>query len=104
MAAREKPGPPMTLGNMRRNGVRALIATCQACGHKADVNVNVDVLASTIFVPDRPTASAQPMRRETDRYPASVAYEVDEKPRGGGPNAGERRGPNYAKDVLLASY
>jgi hypothetical protein len=52
MAAREKPGPPMTLGNMRRNGVRALIATCQACGHKADVNVNVDVLASTIFVPE----------------------------------------------------
>jgi hypothetical protein len=102
MAAREKPGPPMTLGNMRRNGVRALIATCQACGHKADVNV--DVLAATIFDPEAGRSSAQPMRRETDRYPASVAYEVDEKPRGGGPNAGERRGPNYAKDVLLASH
>jgi hypothetical protein len=34
-----KPGPPMTLWNMRQNGVRVVIATCQACGHKADVNV-----------------------------------------------------------------
>jgi hypothetical protein len=30
----------MTSGNMRQNGVRAVIATCQACGHKADVNVD----------------------------------------------------------------
>jgi hypothetical protein len=50
MVAREKPGPPMTLGNMRQNGVRAVIATCQACGHKADVNV--DVLPETIVVPE----------------------------------------------------
>jgi hypothetical protein len=46
MAAREKPGPPMTLANKRRNGVRTVIATCQACGHKADVNV--DALPETI--------------------------------------------------------
>ncbi len=32
MAAREKPGPPMTLANMRKNGVRAVIATCQGRG------------------------------------------------------------------------
>ena len=50
MAAREKPGPPMTLANMRKNGVRAVIASCQACGHKADVNV--DALPETIFVPE----------------------------------------------------
>jgi ATP dependent DNA ligase C terminal region len=50
VAAREKPGPPMTLGNMRQNGVRAVIATCQTCGHKADVNA--DPLPETIFVPD----------------------------------------------------
>jgi hypothetical protein len=43
MAEREKHGPPMTLANMRRNGVHAVIATGQACGHKADVNVDVDV-------------------------------------------------------------
>jgi hypothetical protein len=49
MAQREKPGPPMTLANIRKNGVRAVIAACQACGHKADVNV--DALPETIFVP-----------------------------------------------------
>jgi hypothetical protein len=36
----------MTLANKRRNGVRTVIATCQACGHKADVNV--DALPETI--------------------------------------------------------
>jgi ATP-dependent DNA ligase len=41
VVAREKPGRPMTLRNMRQNGVGAVIATCQACGHKADVNVDV---------------------------------------------------------------
>jgi DNA-directed RNA polymerase subunit RPC12/RpoP len=50
MVAREKAGPPMTLGNMRANGVRAVIATCQACGHKADVNV--DALSPLIYVPE----------------------------------------------------
>jgi hypothetical protein len=34
MAGREKPGPPMTLANMRQNGVRAVIATCQLAGIK----------------------------------------------------------------------
>ena len=27
-------GPPMTLANMRANGVRIVIAKCGACGHK----------------------------------------------------------------------
>jgi hypothetical protein len=36
MAAREKHGIPMTLTNMRRNGVHVVIATCEACGHKAE--------------------------------------------------------------------
>jgi hypothetical protein len=39
----------MTLANMRQNGVRAVIATCQGCGHKADVNV--DALHKTIGRP-----------------------------------------------------
>jgi hypothetical protein len=43
-------GPPMTLANMRANGVRAVIATCEACGHKADVNV--DALPENVFVPE----------------------------------------------------
>jgi hypothetical protein len=47
---RSKPGPPMTLANMRSNGVRAVSATCQACGHQADVNV--DALPETLTVPE----------------------------------------------------
>jgi hypothetical protein len=46
---RSKPGPPMTLQNMRKNGVRAVTATCEACGREADVNV--DALPSTVTVP-----------------------------------------------------
>jgi hypothetical protein len=49
MVAREKPGPPMTLANMRKNGVHAVIATRPSCGHNADVNV--DALPETIAVP-----------------------------------------------------
>jgi hypothetical protein len=39
----------MTLANMRQNGVRAVIATCEACGRSADVNV--DALPATTAVP-----------------------------------------------------
>ena len=42
-------GLPMTLANMRQNGVSAVTATCQACGREADVNV--EALAETIAVP-----------------------------------------------------
>ena len=43
---------PMTLCNMRQNGVRAVIATClnRDCGHKADVVV--DQVDEGVFVPD----------------------------------------------------
>ena len=40
----------MTLANMRENGVHAVIASCEACGHAADVNV--DSLAETTAVPN----------------------------------------------------
>ena len=40
----------MSLGNMRRNGVRAVIAECRDCRHKADVVV--DQLADEVYVPD----------------------------------------------------
>ena len=46
---RSKPGPPMTLANMRANGVHLVTATCEACGHKADVNV--DALPESVLVP-----------------------------------------------------
>jgi rRNA maturation protein Nop10 len=39
----------MTLANMRQNGVRAVTATCEACGREADVNV--DALPGTVTVP-----------------------------------------------------
>jgi len=40
----------MTLGNMREHGVRSVEATCKACKHEA--NVNVDKLADEVYVPD----------------------------------------------------
>jgi DNA-directed RNA polymerase subunit RPC12/RpoP len=46
---RAKPGPPMTLANMRANGFRAITAACEACGQKADVNV--DALPESVHVP-----------------------------------------------------
>jgi len=42
-------GPPMTLANMCENGVRAITATCEACGRQADVNV--DALPEAVTVP-----------------------------------------------------
>ena len=42
-------GPPMSLANMRENGVRAVIATCEACNHSADVLV--DALPEGVYVP-----------------------------------------------------
>jgi hypothetical protein len=53
---RSKPGPPMTLADMRLNGVHAVTATCQACGHQADVNI--DALPETRPSPRPANASA----------------------------------------------
>jgi ribosomal protein S27AE len=44
------PGRPMTLANMRANGVRMLTASCADCGRSADVNV--DLLPETLTVPE----------------------------------------------------
>ena len=53
---RVPPGPPMTLANMRQNGVRSVTASCANCGrlHRAPprplvrlkraADVNVDLL------------------------------------------------------------
>jgi hypothetical protein len=45
---RAPPGPPMSLANMRQNGVRAVTAQCQACNHQADINV--DELPESVHV------------------------------------------------------
>jgi DNA-directed RNA polymerase subunit RPC12/RpoP len=41
---------PMTVANMRANGVRMVIASCANCGRSADVNV--DLLPETLTVPE----------------------------------------------------
>jgi hypothetical protein len=41
---------PMTLANMRLNGVRMVTASCANCGRSADVNV--DLLSETLTVPE----------------------------------------------------
>jgi hypothetical protein len=40
MARDDEPIRPMTLGSMRRHGVRGLFATCQHCGHERAVNMD----------------------------------------------------------------
>jgi hypothetical protein len=42
-------GPPMTLANMRANGVRSLSVTCELCHHEA--TMNVDAFADATLVP-----------------------------------------------------
>jgi hypothetical protein len=42
-------GPPMTLRNMRENGVRSISITCHLCHHAAVLNV--DRFAETVVVP-----------------------------------------------------
>jgi hypothetical protein len=40
--AKQPPGPPMTLGNMRKLGVHRLVASClnDACRHVAVIDVS----------------------------------------------------------------
>ena len=40
---------PMSLGNMRAQGVRSVWAECESCRHEA---VNVDRFADAVYVPD----------------------------------------------------
>ncbi len=40
MARDDAPISPMTLGNMRQNGVCGLFVTCSACGYHTEVNVD----------------------------------------------------------------
>ena len=70
---RAKPGPPMTLANMRANGVRAVTATCEACGRQADVNV--DALPATVTVPKAgQRLRCSRLRREDDIDQACLAH------------------------------
>jgi hypothetical protein len=65
---------PMTLANMRANGVRSVIAACANCGRSADVSV--DLLPETPASPrGRQTAPVQQLRRQDDANPPRLAYE-----------------------------
>jgi hypothetical protein len=66
----------MTLANMRENGVHTVSATCEACGQKADVNV--DALPDTVNgAKGWPAATVQRVRREDDIDQARMAYGPD---------------------------
>jgi hypothetical protein len=65
---------PMTLTNMRANGVRSIIAACANCGGSADVNV--DLLAGD---PDSPRGRQPPpmqqLWRQHDLDSTGLAHE-----------------------------
>ena len=50
MDMRKNFAPPMSLANMRANGVYSVSAVCETCGHESAVNV--DALPETTFVPE----------------------------------------------------
>jgi hypothetical protein len=67
---RSKPGPHMSLANMRQNGVRAVIATCEACNHSADGQRRRPA-RDRLRAPRRPTLPMQQLRRQGDQHPAA---------------------------------
>jgi hypothetical protein len=79
----------MTLANMRQNGVRAVTATCEACGREADVNV--DALPETVTVPKAgqhlrcsacsgKTISTRPAWHTGSHRPGTPDYRPHEEP------------------------
>jgi hypothetical protein len=71
---RSKPGPPMSLANMRQNGVRTVTASCEVCGRSADVNV--DNLPETTTVPEAgQRLRCSQLRRQARLDTAGMAYE-----------------------------
>ena len=64
---------PMTLANMRLNGVRMVTASCANCGRSADVNV--DLLPETLTVPETgQRLRCSQLRRQDDLDPPRLAY------------------------------
>ena len=82
---------PMSLANMRQNGVRMVIASCANCGRSADVNV--DLLPETLTVPE---AGKRLQCSHCGGKTISTRPAWHTSPRQGGPdgcgaNAGDRR-------------
>jgi hypothetical protein len=61
---------PMTLANIRLNGIRMVIASCANCGRSADVNV--DLLSDTLTVPRPADVSAAAAAAGTRCRPAPL--------------------------------
>jgi hypothetical protein len=81
MARDDPPIRPMTLGNMRQNGVRGLFVTCSSCGYHSEVNV--DAWPDDVPVPSfgprmrcskcgKLGATARPNWIERDKLPGSA--------------------------------
>jgi hypothetical protein len=72
MAQTRYRGPPMTLANMRVNGVRSLSVTCEVCHHEAVMNV--DRFGNAIPVPAfGPAQGLHRLRHHWRIRPAEVA-------------------------------
>jgi DNA-directed RNA polymerase subunit RPC12/RpoP len=80
---------PMSLANMRQNGVRMVIASCANCGRSADVNV--DLLPETLAVPDAgkrlrcsqcggKSISTRPARHTGSQRPGTPDYRSERPP------------------------
>ena len=80
---------PMTLANMRANGVRMVTASCANCGRQADVNV--DALRETLTVPEAgqrlrcshcgsKTISTRPAWHTGSRRPGTPDYHRERPP------------------------
>ena len=64
---------PMTLANMRANGVRSVIAACASCGRSADVNV--DLLPDPDSPRGRQPPPMQQLWRQHDLDSTRLAHE-----------------------------
>ena len=70
-------GPPMTLANMRAQGVRSLWVVCELCHHEAVINVDGygDALPARL----RPPYGLQPLWDRQRLRQAELAGEADER-------------------------
>jgi predicted RNA-binding Zn-ribbon protein involved in translation (DUF1610 family) len=101
MPWRDEPIQPMTLGNMRQNGVRGLFVTCPNCGHQ--IVVNADAHPDDVPVPSfgprmrctrcgKLGATAIPNWKEkADYLPGGARYRAQ------GPSVAAVEGANFSK-------